>query len=132
MTRPAISCISPSFIVQNVTAATSFYRDMPGFEIMYQHPDDDPFFAIVCRDGVMIFVKSVGEGPVPDCKRHLYARLGAYVSVHDPDALAAQFTSGGVTFSAPLKDTSDGLRGFELKDAGGYVLFFGWPRENSN
>jgi hypothetical protein len=25
--------------------------------------------------------------------------------------------------SEPLKDTHDGLRGFELKDADGYVLF---------
>jgi hypothetical protein len=51
--------------------------------------------------------------------------------VPDPDALAAEFTSRGVMFSEPLKDTSDGLRGFELKDVDGYVLFFGRPRENS-
>ena len=61
MTRPAISGISPFFIVRNVTAATSFYRDKLGFEITYQQPDREPFFAIVCRDGAMIFVKSVGE-----------------------------------------------------------------------
>jgi hypothetical protein len=52
--------------------------------------------------------------------------------VPDPDALAAEFTSRGVLFSVPLKDTDDGLRGFELKDVDGYVLFFGHPRENSN
>ena len=28
----------------------------------------------------------------------------------------------------PLKDTDDGLRGFELQDADGYVLFFGRAR----
>ena len=33
MARPAISGISPSFIVRNVTAAISFYRDMLGFEV---------------------------------------------------------------------------------------------------
>ena len=33
-----------------------------------------------------------------------------------------------VEFSRPLKDTDDGLRGFELKDADGYALFFGRPR----
>ena len=36
--------------------------------------------------------------------------------------------SRGVIFSAPLRDTHDGLRGFELEDADGYVLFFGRPR----
>lgn len=35
--------------------------------------------------------------------------------------------SRNVEFSEPLKDTDDGLRGFELKDADGYVLFFGRP-----
>src|ERR1700733_3885022 len=132
MTRPAIASISPSFIVRNVSAAISFYCDMLGFQVEYQHPERDPFFAIVRRDGVMIFVKSVGVEPIPNYKRHPFARLDAYVSVPDPDALAAEFTSRGVSFSAPLKDTNDGLRGFELEDADGYVLFFGRPRENSN
>ena len=45
-----------------------------------------------------------------------------------PDALAAELAARGATFSVPLKDTFDGLRGFELKDADGYVLFFGRPR----
>jgi hypothetical protein len=44
------------------------------------------------------------------------------------EALAAEFASHNVKFSEPLKDTHDGLRGFELKDADGYVLFFGRPR----
>jgi catechol 2,3-dioxygenase-like lactoylglutathione lyase family enzyme len=132
MTRPVISGISPFFIVRDVTAATSFYRDMLGFDITHHQPDHEPFFAIVCRDGAMIFVKSVGEEPLPNCRRNPAARWDAYVYVADPDALATEFTSRAVTFSVPLKDTHDGLRGFELEDADGYVLFFGRPRENSN
>jgi hypothetical protein len=46
----------------------------------------------------------------------------------DPDALAAEFSSRQVEFSQPLKDDDDGLRGFELKDNDGYILFFGRPR----
>jgi catechol 2,3-dioxygenase-like lactoylglutathione lyase family enzyme len=46
----------------------------------------------------------------------------------DPDALAEEFASRNVEFSEPLKDTHEGLRGFELKDADGYVLFFARPR----
>jgi hypothetical protein len=34
----------------------------------------------------------------------------------------------GAAFSVPLKDTNDGLRGFEICDPDGYVLFFGRPR----
>jgi hypothetical protein len=70
----------------------------------------------------------VGEEPLPNSKRDSEARWDSYVNVPDPDALAAEFMSRGVTFSSPLTDTHDGLRGFELKDADGYVLFFGRPR----
>lgn len=129
MAQATISSISPSFIVRDVSAAISFYRDMLGFEIEYQDPENEPFFAIVRRDRAMIFIKSVGVEPVPNYKRHQFARLDAYVSVPDPDALAAEFASRGVKFSSPLQDTHDGLRGFELLDADGYVLFFGHPRE---
>ena len=113
--------------MRDVTAAISFYRDMLGFEVEYQHPDRDPFFAIVRRDGAMIFVKSVGAEPMPNRTRSapgVAARWDAYVSVPDPDALAEEFTSRGVKFYEPLKDTHDGLRGFEIEDADGYLLVF--------
>jgi catechol 2,3-dioxygenase-like lactoylglutathione lyase family enzyme len=129
MTRPTIASISPCFLVRDVTAAISFYRDMLGFNIDYRHPDTDPFFAIVRHDSAIIFVKSVGVDPVPNRTRHPWAGWDAYVSVPDPDGLAAEVASRGVTFLKPLEDTSDGLRGFEVKDADGYVLFFGRPRE---
>jgi len=48
--------------------------------------------------------------------------------VPEPDAVAGEFASRGVTFYAPLEDTGDGLRGFEVRDADGYVLFFGRTR----
>jgi catechol 2,3-dioxygenase-like lactoylglutathione lyase family enzyme len=127
MTRPRISGISPFFIVKDVTASLSFYRDMLDFEVTFQEPAQVPFFGIVCRDGAMIMVKSVGVGPLPNCDRQRQARWDAYLSVPDPDALAAELASRGVNFSVPLKDTHDGLRGFELKDADGYVLFLGRP-----
>jgi catechol 2,3-dioxygenase-like lactoylglutathione lyase family enzyme len=128
VTRPVMSSISPFFIVRDVTAALSFYRDKLGFDVAFQEPDRDPFFAIVSRDGATIFVKSVGEDPLPNYRRHSDARWDSYVFVPDPDALAAEFTSRGVRFSAALSDTHDGLRGFEIEDADGYVLFFGRPR----
>jgi hypothetical protein len=56
------------------------------------------------------------------------ARWDAFVYVPNPDALAAEFASRNVEFFVPLSDTDDGLRGFELKDADGYILFFGRTR----
>jgi catechol 2,3-dioxygenase-like lactoylglutathione lyase family enzyme len=132
MTRPAINCIAPCFLVHNVPAAIAFYRDKLGFEVTFREPEDDPFFAIVCRGGAMLMLKSVGVDPVPNRTRHPWAPWDAYLNAPDPDALAEEFTSRNVLFSEALKDTTDGLRGFELKDADGYLLFFGRPREDSN
>ncbi len=128
MTKPEISGIAPFFIVRNVAAAISFYRVRLGFDITFQEPADDPFFGIVCRGGAMIMLKGVGVDPLPNYEREAQARWDAYLYVPDPDALAAEFRSRSVELSEPLKDTHDGLRGFELKDNDGYVLFFGRPR----
>jgi catechol 2,3-dioxygenase-like lactoylglutathione lyase family enzyme len=132
MTRPVIKGIAPFFIVHSAAAAVAFYRDKLGFDITCQEPEDDPFFAIVCRGSAMLMFKAVEVDPLPNPARDPAARWDAYINVPDPDALAAEFTSRGVIFSVPLKDTTDGLRGFELEDADGYVLFFGRPRQHSN
>jgi catechol 2,3-dioxygenase-like lactoylglutathione lyase family enzyme len=132
MTKPDISSIAPFFIVKNVPAALSFYRDRLGFDITFQGPDpDDIFFGIVQRGGAMIMVKDVGLDPLPNSKRDIekgWARWDAYLYVPDPDALAEEFLSRDIEFSQPLKNDDDGLRGFEVKDTDGYVLFFGRPR----
>ena len=128
MARPIVEAISPSFIVSDVEKTISFYRGKLGFETRFQQPEQDPFFAILGRDGAQIFVKAErGILPVPNNTRHRHLRLDAFVYVPDPDALAAEFAENGATFSEPLKDTSDGLRGFEITDPDGYVLFFGRP-----
>lgn len=133
MSKPEIAGIAPFFIVRNVPAALQFYRDRLGFEITFQGPEpDDIFFGIVRRGGAMIIFKEIGVEPVPNYTRDIkqgIARWDAFVQVPDPDALAAEFSSRNVEFFLPLQDNDDGLRGFELKDADGYLLFFGRPRE---
>jgi catechol 2,3-dioxygenase-like lactoylglutathione lyase family enzyme len=118
--------------VRDVPAALAFYRDRLGFDITFEGPSpEDIFFGIVERGGAMIMLKSVGIDPLPNYKRDAgkgWARWDAYLHAPDPDALAMEFSSRQVEFSQSLKDDDDGLRGFELKDADGYVLFFGRPR----
>lgn len=129
MPRPITSAISPCFIVSDVDRTIAFYRDRLGFETTFREPSDNPFFAILLRDGAQLFVKSEGGiAPVPNAHRHPHLRLDAFVYAPDPDALAADFAAHGAVFSKPLEDTHDGLRGFEITDPDGYVLFFGRPR----
>ena len=129
MNKAEISGIAPFFIVKNVPAALSFYRDRFGFDITFQGPsDDDIFFGIVKRGGAMIIMKEIGVDPVPNYSRDIkkgIARWDAYLQVPDPDSLAAEFASRGVEFFTPLKVNDDGLLGFEVKDADGYLLYFG-------
>ena len=131
MTRPDISGIAPLFIVRSVPAALSFYRDRLGFDITFQGPEPgDIFFGIVQRGAAMIMLKHVGVDPVPNYTRDIkqgQARWDAYLHVPDPDALAAEFSSRNLEFFQPLMDDDDGLRGFAVQDADGYVLFCGRP-----
>ncbi|TMI65594.1 MAG: hypothetical protein E6H07_06700 [Bacteroidetes bacterium] len=131
MNKPEISGIAPFFIVKNVPAALSFYRDRLGFDITFQGPtDDDIFFGIVQRGAAMIMMKEIGVDPVPNYTRDIkqgIARWDAYMYVPDPDALSAEFLSRNVEFVTPLQNNDDGLRGFEVKDADGYMLYFGRP-----
>jgi len=135
MTQAEISGIAPFFIVKNVPEALSFYHDRLGFDITFQGPnDDDIFFGIVQRGAAMIILKAIGVDPVPNYTRDIkqgIARWDAYLYVPDPDALAAEFSSRNIEFFKTIKDSEDGddgLRGFEVKDTDGYILFFGRPQ----
>lgn len=132
MPKASIEGISPFFIVRDVPVALAFYRDRLGFEITFQGPEpNDIFFGIVRRGGAQILLKAVGVPPVPNRARDVkqgIARWDAYVNAPDPDSLALEFASQKVGFVEPLEDTDDGLRGFAIEDADGYVLFFGHPR----
>jgi hypothetical protein len=81
----------------------------------------------------MIMMKDIGVDPVPNYTRDIkqgIARWDAYMYVPDPDALAAEFSSRNVEFFTTIKDNEngdEGLRGFEVKDADGYMLYFGCP-----
>ena len=131
MTQAQMGGVSPLFIVRSVPAALAFYRDRLGFEVTFQGPfPDDIFFGIVQRGRAMIMFKAVGVEPVPNHTRDIgkgIARWDAYVYVPDPDALAAEFASRNIEFFTPLQDNTDDLRGFEIQDADGYVLYFGRP-----
>ena len=132
MTQAKISGIAPFFIVKNVPIALAFYRDRLGFDISFQGPEpDDIFFGIVQRGGATIILKAIGVEPVPNYTRDIkqgIARWDAFLHVPDPDALAEEFASRNVEFFRTIQDGEGGevgLRGFEVKDADGYLLFFG-------
>jgi catechol 2,3-dioxygenase-like lactoylglutathione lyase family enzyme len=131
MTRPVLEHMCPFFIVNNVARSIAFYRDVLGFETWYREPDEEPFFAVIGRDGAQLFLKAGEAAPMPNPSRDPAMRWDTYVLAFDPDSFAAEFAARGAIFSAPLKDTHDALRGFEIKDPDGYTLFFGCPKDDA-
>ena len=131
MDKPEVGGVAPLFIVKDVPASLAFYRVRLGFDITFEGPEpNDIFFGIVQRGRAMIMFKDVGVEAIPNHTCDIgqgIARWDAYVHVPDPDALAAELSSRKVEFSQPLEDTDDDLRGFEVTDPDGYVLFFGRP-----
>jgi len=130
LTRATLEAISPFFIVGDVGRSVAFYRDRLGFETTFQEPSADPFFAILRRDGAQLFIKhfDAATPALPNPQRNPGAKWDAFVHAPDPDALAEAFAARGAAFKTPLGHTSDGLRGFEIADPDGHVLFFGRAR----
>lgn len=121
---------TPFFIISDLADSLAFYTRHLGFEARFQAPQEEPFFAMVGRDATQFMLKVVAQdvGPLPNPTRHPWAPWDAFVHVADPDSLASEFEGRGVVFTRPIGDTEDGLRGFEVADPDGYVLFFGRPR----
>lgn len=124
-----LTYIAPLFIVSDVRDSVNFYVEKLGFELIHIAPEEGPFFAIVGREKVWIMLKAIAPEikPIPNHTRHEWARIDAYISAADPDSLYEEYQSKGVQFHKPLRNDEDNLRGFELQDADGYVLFFGRP-----
>jgi catechol 2,3-dioxygenase-like lactoylglutathione lyase family enzyme len=126
--RAIIGTMAPYFIVSDVARSLTFYVDQLGFESIYQTDETKLFFAVLRRDGAMLFLKSEdGIDPVPNAARHPTFAWDSYSYTPDPDALAAEFAGRGAAFSKPLENNGSGLRGFELTDPDGHVLFYGRP-----
>jgi predicted lactoylglutathione lyase len=121
-----LTSISPFFIVKDLQVSISYYIERLGFELDFQGPDDDPYYAGVSRDGIGIMLKAILPDvlPQPNHTRHEWARWDAYIYTLDPDTLFEEFSQRGVSFVKKLSFIDKGLWGFEITDADGYVLAF--------
>lgn len=121
-----LELINPFFIVKNLQASISYYIERLGFRLDFQGPAGDPFYGRVSRDGIGIMLKAIVPDvlPCPNHTRHEWARWDAFIYALDPDVLFDEFRQQGVSFVKELSFIDDGLWGFEITDADGYVLAF--------
>jgi catechol 2,3-dioxygenase-like lactoylglutathione lyase family enzyme len=121
-----LASIRPSFIVKDLETSISYYRERLGFQLDFEGPDDGPFWAGVSRDGIGIMLKAVAPDvlPSPNHTRHEWAPPDAHIYSTDPDALFEEFSRRGASFVKKLSFIDEGLWGFAITDADGYVLAF--------
>jgi len=121
-----LAAIRPSFIVKDLQTSIAYYRERLGFQLDFQGPDDGPFWAGVSRDGIGIMLKAVAADvlPCPHHTRHEWAPPDALIYSMDPDTLFDEFSRRGASFVKTLSFVEQGLWGFAITDADGYVLVF--------
>lgn len=121
-----LASIRPSFIVADLQASITYYRERLGFQLDFQGPDDGPFWAGVSREGIGIMLKAVAPDvpPRPNHTRHEWAPPDAHIYSMDPDALFGEFSQRGASFVKKLSFIEEGLWGFSVTDADGYVITF--------
>ena len=113
-------------MVKDLQASIAYYIECMGFQLDFQGPDDDVYYGHVSRDGIGIMLKAILPEvlPRPNHTRHEWARWDAYIYTLDPDTLFDEFKQRGVSFVKELSFIDQGLWGFEVSDAGGYVPAF--------
>ena len=127
-----LASIRPSFIVKDLQASIAYYIERMGFQLDFEGPDGGrPFYGQVSRDGIAIFLKKINSDvlPRPNHMRHEWARWDAYIYTLDPDTLFNEFKQRDVSFAKELSFIDQGLWGFEVTDADGYVLAFFQSRD---
>jgi glyoxalase/bleomycin resistance protein/dioxygenase superfamily protein len=112
--------------VKDLQVSIAYYIERLGFQLDFQGPDGDVYYAGVSRDGIGIMLKEILPDvlPQPNHTRHEWARWDAYIYTLDPDVLFDEFRQRGVSFVKELSFIDKGLWGFEVSDADGYVLAF--------
>ena len=118
--------IRPFFIVKDLQASIAHYIERFGFQLDFDGPQGDVYYGQVSRDAAAIMLKTIVPEvlPVPNHTRHEWARWDAYIYTLNPDVLFEEFRQRGASFVKELSFIDDGLWGFEVTDADGYVLAF--------
>lgn len=114
--------VAPCFLVDDVAATATFYRDKLGFD--YDGFGGDlQSFCMVYREGIVIMLCQHAAGMRPNGS--VDGPWDAYLWVGDADSLSAEFKARGVTLVIDVGDRGYGCRDFVVDDCNGYRLCFG-------
>lgn len=125
-TSQRLGAAVPFFITDDLEKAVGYYVDRLGFTFEFDGPAQDPYYAQVKRDRAAVMLKAISPSvhPAPNRTRHEWARWDAYIYTENPDSLFSELVRRGAQITKPLSFIDDGLWGFEVSDADGYILAF--------
>jgi catechol 2,3-dioxygenase-like lactoylglutathione lyase family enzyme len=116
--------IAPQFLVDDLDAATAYYRDRLGFVLDFCY---ESFYASVSRDGVAIHLKCAPKTVADRAHRRHHEHLDAYIGVLGAASLHTEFQSRGAHITKPLEERPWSARDFYVEDLDGYILCFSEP-----
>jgi len=115
--------VVPVFLVDDVLAAATYYRDNLSFEVDFVVGDPAAFGSVSRDEAVINFSKAEPAG-----RRNSTTAAGAgngvdiYIVVSDIDGLYTDFKAHGVRILAELESHSYGMRDFVIEDPNGYRI----------
>lgn len=132
---------SPELLVSDLARSLAFWRDLCGFAVAYERPEES--FVYLDRDGLQIMLKELGSPTRAWMDADLEMPFGRGVNfqfrIDDVDRLAAIFAAAGWPLTLALEDKSyrigDGavvVRQFAARDPDGYLVRFSRHTESGD
>ncbi len=121
-----ITSSAPQFLVSDLNATLSFYKNVMGFNLDFIYED---FYAGVSIGDGMIHLKCAPKLPEERTHRKHNEHLDAYFTVQDIQALYNEWRSKDVPIARALEVRPWGMRDFYVEDPDGYILCFGEPAQ---
>jgi uncharacterized glyoxalase superfamily protein PhnB len=127
MTKPdaapgaCLNGISPQFLVDDLAAAMTYYRERLGFETDFCY---ESFYAGVSRDGIAIHLKCAPKVVSDRAQRRQQEHLDGYISVTGVAALYDELRARGARITRPLEQRPWSCLDFYVEDLDGYTLCF--------
>jgi catechol 2,3-dioxygenase-like lactoylglutathione lyase family enzyme len=125
--------LTPELLVSDLARSLAFWRDLCGFDIAYERPEER--FIYLRRGALQVMLKELGS-PMRawmacDLEKPFGRGVNFQFAIGDVDALAAAFQAARWEFLLPLEDKRYRVAGgdvvvrqFALRDPDGYLVRF--------
>ena len=122
----------PELLVEDLDISLSFWRDLLGFEIAYQRPEQGFVYLERVEGAQIMLCKRSGNWETAALERPFGRGVMFQVHVKDVDSLYTSFVSSGKPIHTPMRevwrrygDREGGRREFCVQDPDGYLVMIG-------